>query len=333
MYSDTTRMRRAKTAADGNIRRTSVTRLKPLLRTVEQALLWAGEELAGTSEAALAARMLLAHVLDCTPAGLFTHPERALSGPQERAYRTLVARRAQHEPVAYLLGHRAFLDLDLLVDRRALIPRPETEKLVELAAEAAGHWPSSRLVDVGTGSGAIAIGLALRLPEARIWATDRSADALALAQLNAQRCGVSARIAFLQGDLAAPLPEPVEVIVANLPYVSEAEFAALPPDIRLYEPREALVAGPDGLEAIRALLDTAGPHLAHDGVLLLEIGAGQGAAVATLARRAFPEAQIDVIADDAHMDRIVHVQCGWARTGTSDHPSFTGNHESYEWHE
>jgi release factor glutamine methyltransferase len=298
MYSDTMRMS------------TSVTRLKPLLRTVEQALLWAGEELVGTSEAVLAARMLLAHVLDCTLAGLFAHPERALSGPQERAYRTLVARRAQYEPVAYLLGHRAFLDLDLLVDRRALIPRPETEELVELTAEVAGHWPSPRLADIGTGSGAIAIGLALRLPEARIWATDCSADALALAQRNAQRCGVSARITFPQGDLVAPLSEPVEVIVANLPYVNEAEFAALPPDIRLYEPREALVAGPDGLETIRALLGMAEPYLARDGVLLLEIGAGQGAAVATLARHAFPDARIDVIADDAHLDRIVHVQCG-----------------------
>jgi len=270
--------------------------------------MWAGKQLIGTSESTLAARMLLAHVLDCTPTALFAHPERVLSGPQEHAYRTLVARRARHEPVAYLLGHRPFLDLDLLVDRRALIPRQQTEHLVERAVEIANHWPSPRLVDVGTGSGAIAIGLALRLPGARIWAIDRSADALVLARLNAQRCGVSARITFLQGDLLAPLPEPVEIIVANLPYVSEAEFAALPPDIRLYEPREALVAGPDGLEAIRALLDTARPHLAPDGVLLLEIGAGQGAAACAWAHCVFPGAQIDVLTDDAHLDRIVQVQ-------------------------
>ena len=256
----------------------------------------------------LAARMLLAYVLGCTPAELFARPERALSDSQGCAYRALVVRRARHEPVAYLIGHRAFIDMDLLVDERALIPRPETEKLVELAAEAAGHWPLPRLVDVGTGSGAIAIGLALRLPAARIWAIDRSADALELAQLNAQRCGVSARITFLQGDLLAPLPEQVQVIVANLPYISESEFATLAPDIRLYEPRAALVAGPDGLEAIRALLTTAGPHLAHEGVLVVEIGAGQGAAAREWAQRVFPGAQVDVIADDAHLDRIVRVQ-------------------------
>jgi release factor glutamine methyltransferase len=252
--------------------------------------------------------MLLAHVLDCTPTALLAHPERALSSSQDRTYRTLVARRACHEPVAYLLGHRPFLDLDLLVDRRALIPRPETEMLVQIAAEAASHWSSPRLADIGTGSGAIAIGLARRLPGARIWATDRSADALALARLNAQRCGVLDQIAFLQGDLLTALPEPVEIIVANLPYLSEAEFAALPPDIRLYEPREALVAGPDGLEAIRALLNTAGPHLAPDGVLALEIGAGQRAAACAWARGVFPGAQVDVITDDAHLDRIVRVQ-------------------------
>jgi len=252
--------------------------------------------------------MLLAHVLDCSLTALFAHPERVLSSPQEHTYRTLVARRARQEPVAYLLGHRPFLDMDLLVDRRVLIPRHQTEHLVEQAVEMASHWPSPRLADIGTGSGAIAIGLALRLPAARIWAIDRSADALALARLNAERYGVSARIAFLQGDLLTSLPEPVEIIVANLPYVSEAEFAALPPDIRLYEPREALVAGPDGLEAIRALLTTAEPHLAHEGVLVLEIGASQGAAAREWAWRVFPDARVDVIADDAHLDRIVRVQ-------------------------
>lgn len=306
-------------------------RLKPLLQTTQQALLWANEQLADTPEAPLAARMLLAHVLGCTLTALFAHPERALSRSQEHAYRALVARRARHEPLPYLLGHCAFLDLDLRVDRRALIPRPETEKLVESAVESARRWPSPRVADIGTGSGAIAISLALRLPTARVWATDRSADALALAQLNAQRCGVSARIAFLQGDLAAPLPEPVEVLVANLPYVSEAEFAALPPDIRLYEPREALVAGPDGLQAIRALLETARPHLVRQGVLLLEIGAGQGVAVRACAQSAFPDAQIDLLVDDAHLDRVVRVQSGWVRMCPSDQPSSPEDRKSCEW--
>jgi release factor glutamine methyltransferase len=252
--------------------------------------------------------MLLAYVLGCSTTDLFVHPERTLTTGETQTYRQIVAQRAQHAPVAYLIGHRAFLDLDLGTDRRALIPRPETELLVEQALLDARRWTPPRLVDVGTGSGAIAIGIAKHHPQAQVFATDRSPEALQLAGENAQRCGVADRITFLCGNLLDPLPTPVHLVIANLPYVSAPEYAALPPDIRLYEPRQALLAGEDGLDAIRALLSTARPHIAGDGVLLLEIGATQGQAVTALARQAFPGAQVTVIPDCARHDRLVRIE-------------------------
>ena len=287
----------------------------PSTWSVQEALRWASDRLAETAEAVLAAKMLLAHVLRCTVTDLFIHPERTLTAKERRTYQSLIARRARHEPVAYLIGHRAFWDLELLVDSRVLIPRPETEELVEQAVAVAQRWPRPRLVDVGTGNGAIAVSLAVHLPLAQVFAIDRSAETLRVAHLNAHRYDVCERIVFLTGDLLAPLRTlaghshlRMQVIVANLPYVSEAEYAALPPEIRVYEPREALVSGADGLDAIRALLDTARPHLTADGVILLEIGAWQGEAVSKLAARAFPCAQIAVIPDYAHIDRIVRIE-------------------------
>jgi release factor glutamine methyltransferase len=165
-----------------------------------------------------------------------------------------------------------------------------------------------RIADVGTGSGAIAIGLAVALPRAQIYALDNSPDALEVARLNAARNGAAERIAFLCGDLLAPLPGPVELIVANLPYVAEDEYAELAPGIRDYEPRAALVAGADGLDAIRRLLHSARPHLRVGGALLLEIGATQGAAVSELAAGAFPEAGIEVIPDYGGRDRLIEIR-------------------------
>jgi release factor glutamine methyltransferase len=308
--------------------------------SVQEAVEWAQDRLAETTEAALTARMLLAHVLGSTVSELFVHPERVLADDEAAAYRSLVARRAQHEPVAYLVGHRAFLDLDLVVDERVLVPRPETELLVEQALRVAQRWAGPRIADVGTGSGGIAVSLALHLPEATVYALDCSAGALEVARQNARRYEVMGRILFLQGDLLAPLidsdhaPAPVpgalalsstavsadelhspvhrnavvDLIVANLPYVSQDEYAALAPDIRLYEPRQALVSGADGLDAIRCLLDTARPHLAEDGVLLLEIGAAQGRAVSALAACAFPAARVSLLPDYAGRDRVVCVE-------------------------
>jgi release factor glutamine methyltransferase len=277
------------------------------ISSVQDGLRWAAKQLDATTEPELSARLLLAHILGCSTTDLFIHPDRSLTVDQSARFGDLVAQRARHRPVAYLVGHREFLALDFVVDERVLIPRPETELLVEAVIEAAGDAPV-RIVDVGTGSGAIAVSLAVHLPQARIWAVDASKAALQVARENARRHGVLSRLSFLQGDLLAPLPEPVEFVVANLPYVSEIEYVDLPADIRLHEPREALLAGVDGLDAIRALLDQAHAHLAPKGAIWLEIGSGQGQQVSQLARGTFPRAQVVVIQDYAHLDRLVHIQ-------------------------
>jgi release factor glutamine methyltransferase len=275
---------------------------------VDEALRWAIAQLPRTDERALSARMLLAHVLACSTTDLFVHPERTLSTSQRAWYEELIARRKQHEPVAYLVGHRVFMELDLHVDERVLIPRPETEQLVEEAIAVARRRPQPRIADIGTGSGAIAVSLACHMPGARVWAVDSSPGAIEVARSNARRHGVLDRITFLVGDLLAPLPGPVDAIVANLPYVSEGEYASLPADIRCYEPRGALLAGPDGLSAIRALLCTAGPYLAEEGAILLEIGAKQGDAATKLARAAFPGATIALLPDLAGQNRVLRIE-------------------------
>jgi release factor glutamine methyltransferase len=165
-----------------------------------------------------------------------------------------------------------------------------------------------QIADVGAGSGAIAVALATHLPEATIYALDDSAGALAVTARNAHRHGVSNRVRPLQGDLLAPLPGAVDIITANLPYVTTGEWETLPPEIRLYEPRGALDGGPDGLGLIRRLLATAGRCLLPGGALLLEIGASQGEAVCTLARQSAPQSTIRLYQDYAGLDRLVVVQ-------------------------
>ena len=168
--------------------------------------------MAGTDEAEWAARTLLAHVRECTSSELFAHPETLLSAQQKAAFQALVARRARHEPLAYLVGRRGFLELDLLVDRRVLIPRPETELLVERAiAWVRGQSAPVRIADVGTGSGAIAIGLAAALPRARIYALDHSPDAIEVVSTKALSCQIPARIAA-----ESSLKKSVEGVVLEL---------------------------------------------------------------------------------------------------------------------
>lgn len=262
----------------------------------------------------LAAEVLAAHALGLARAQLATSDAPI---PQP-LFQALVDRCASGEPLAYVVGHKAFYDLDLACDPRALIPRPETELLVETIlnfkptrSSAAQAWAldvsTPSLVDVGTGTGCIAVTLAAHWPGARVYATDVSPEALALARYNAERCGVSERIVFLQGDLLAGLPGPVHVIAANLPYVTTAEWEALPRSIRLHEPRLALDGGADGLDQIRRLLAPAEApaYLLPGGVLVLEIGSTQGPAAAQLVRAAFPAARVQVKQDYAGLDRLV----------------------------
>ncbi|MFN2289630.1 MAG: peptide chain release factor N(5)-glutamine methyltransferase [Anaerolineae bacterium] len=257
----------------------------------------------------LDAEVLLAHVLDTNRAKVLAWPDRQLTPKQLTQYRNLINRRARREPLAYILGHREFYGLDLVVDPRVLVPRPETEVLVEEALRMAHQFKEPlRIADVGAGSGAIAVALATHLPEAVVYALDASPGALEITAANAQRHGVSHRVHCLQGHLLAPLPESVHLITANLPYVAAGEWEALAPEIREYEPRDALVGGEDGLELIRDLLATAAPHLKPGGGILLEIGASQGTQAMAAASGHFPGAQLALRQDYAGLDRVLVVK-------------------------
>jgi release factor glutamine methyltransferase len=257
----------------------------------------------------LDAEVLLGHVLGLTRAQIHAHLDRRLDAAELESYHELIERRRQHEPVAYIIGHKEFYGLDFYVDRRVLIPRPETELLVEKGLEigqAASH--PLNIADVGTGCGAIAISLAVHLPQAIIYALDASSEALEMAALNRRRYRVEKHVHLLQGDLLAPLLEPVDLIVANLPYVSGAEWEQLPRTIIAYEPRFALDGGAEGLNAIRRLLAQVRSHLKPQATILLEIGARQGAAVTNLARRHFPADTVEVVQDYAGLDRMVVIE-------------------------
>lgn len=283
-----------------------------LASEVSIALRWATECLhsSGVDSPRLDAEILLAHALQVDRSYLLAHPERTLNAAERARYHQFITRRAQHEPVAYLVGHQEFYGLDFFVSPAVLIPRPETELLVE-AAIALGRASQRRpwlAADVGTGSGAIAVSLAVNVPHVRVYATDISTEALAVAKENCRRHGVSERVILLGGHLLVPLPEPVDCLVANLPYVSYEEWESLPVGIVAYEPRLALDGGVHGLERISDLLASAEPYLRPGGVILLEIGATQGTAVVGLAEKCFPQAQVDLLRDYAGLDRVVRIQ-------------------------
>lgn len=222
------------------------------------------------------ARLLLCHVLGLSPAALEAHPEGKVSPADTATFRALVARRAAGEPIAYLTGHREFYGLDFHVTPDVLIPREETELLVGLALEA----KAARILELGTGSGCLAVAVAKHLPPAEVTAVDVSAAALIVARENAVRHGVKVR--FLQGDWFAPLAgERFDLILANPPYVAEADPHLAQGDVR-FEPREALCAGPDGLDDIRRIVAQAPAHLVADGRLWFEHGYDQAPAAAEL---------------------------------------------------
>lgn len=266
-----------------------------------------------SATAALDAQVLLGHVTAISRATLLAYPERALTPEEAAHFAALVARRLAGEPVAYLTGHREFMGLGFLTDRRALIPRPETELLVEAAlAEARARIERGEMpivADIGTGSGAIALAMAVHEPRlARVYATDLSAEALALAAENAARLGVAGRMIFLQGDLLAPLPEPVDLLLANLPYVAPRDAATLAEDVRRYEPALALYGERDGLGHLRRFFADAPAHVHRGAVLLIEFGYDQRTAVEALARETFPGAEVRVGADLAGWDRYAMVR-------------------------
>lgn len=264
-------------------------------------------ESTGSDESEIEAEMLLMHAMGADRVRLFQRLNDPLPARTETRFRRFLDRRSDNEPTAYIIGHREFFGLDFEVTRAALIPRPETEVLVEIAID----WVRNNLrhpaliADVGVGCGTIAVALAHELRDARIVAIDTSKRALALARRNAGRHGIADRIHFRHGSLLSPLTEAVDVIASNLPYVRTADWESLPPLIRDYEPRSALDGGPDGLRLIRRLLKQAPGRLNRRGALFAEIGDDEGADAKAAAALSFPEARIEVRPDLAGLDRVL----------------------------
>jgi len=273
--------------------------------TLKQALSRARDILAenNVEDAPLECELLLRHVLKISRIQLYLDLDQELSPQQEQIFWRLVQRRLNGEPTAYITGHREFYGLDFYVDPRVLIPRPESELLVEKALGVAQNHPLSTIADIGTGCGAIAISLALNLPQAKIYATDISAAALKVALVNCQKHGVADRVHLLQGNMLDLVPEPVDLIIANLPYVKQSELAPLSP--AKFEPLLALNGGSDGTERIRQLCRQADSKLRPGGSLLLEIGQGQRGAVTALLHTLFPNGKIEVMPDLSGIDRVV----------------------------
>jgi release factor glutamine methyltransferase len=269
------------------------------------------------ADASAEAELLLGHVLGMSRTGLYTEPEKMLTSAETERLRHVVRRRLDREPAAYILGHCEFCGADFYVESHTLIPRPETELLVEEAVQLAGRISCQgeqiTIADVGTGCGAIAISLALALPQAKIYATDISPTALKVAEVNCRRHGVNGQVELLQGNLLEPVPQAVDLIVANLPYVKDCEFVDLIPEIRAYEPTIALAGGRDGLDKIREMLEQLrGKGDVHLGgrlaCVLLEIGQGQGDMVISLTNEYFPEASIELIPDMGGVERVAKVR-------------------------
>lgn len=294
--------------------------MAPVREALESAV--DGMRAAGVEDPRLDAELLLGEAMGCGRAALAAEPEAGVPAPAARTFGESVRRRLRREPVAYILGRKGFRNVELAVDRRVLIPRPETELLVEVALELE---PAS-VLDVGTGSGAIALALADELPKCAVTATDTSAAALEVARANAERLGLADRVRFVEGSVPAAEEAPeggFDLVLANLPYIAECDWPTLQPEVTQWEPREALLAGPDGLDAIRQLLSgDSGCHLSGiaeqmttgEVALGLEVGEGQAPVVAELVRAA-GFAEVETRLDLAGIERVVlgqHHRPSWS---------------------
>ncbi len=251
-------------------------------------------------DALLESELLLRHALKIGRVQLYLELDRELSPEQKETFWYLLRRRLNGEPIAYITGCREFYGLGFYVDPRVFIPRPESELLVERALNLAQNYPIATIAEIGTGCGAIAICLALNLPQAKIYAIDVSADALDVALYNCQEHGVANRICLLHGDMLSPLPRSVDLIVANLPYVRESELLQ-----GSSEPLLALNGGPDGLARMHQLCHELGGKLCPQGHLVLEIGQGQARAVTSLLRSHIPHAKVEIAADLGGIERVL----------------------------
>ncbi len=277
---------------------------------------------AGIDEAPLEAEVLVRHVAGIDRTALYAHPDRTFTDREAQQLDTLVARRCQREPLPYILGHWEFYGLDFLVNSAVLIPRPETETLIEEALSwaqsgeakepGAGSTKEAerhlRIADVGTGSGCIAVSLAVNLPLATIVATDTSAEALGVAKQNAERHNVQSRIQFVEGDLLTDVEGAFDLIVSNPPYIPDEEVPSLQPEVAHYEPSSALRGGPDGLSIIRRLLEQASSRLSPKGAIIIEFNAPQSTVLLSEARSLWPDAVCRIVQDLAGLDRVLVIE-------------------------
>ncbi|MHB9036810.1 MAG: peptide chain release factor N(5)-glutamine methyltransferase [Armatimonadota bacterium] len=262
----------------------------------------------GIESPLLESQLLMAKALGCGRGDIIAHPERSLSDSERDMFLSLVDKRASHHPLAYILGHREFYGLDIEVSPGVLIPRQETEILVESIISRLNALAFEPIIaDIGTGSGAIAIAIAASMPSAKIYATEISPEALKVARRNIENHLLSDRLTLLEGDMLDPLKNlgiEFDAIVSNPPYIPSAEIETLQPEVAVYEPRGALDGGPDGLDAYRRLFPDALGLLRESGFVAVEVGMGEADAVKEIARAAGYR-EIDIIRDFAGIERVV----------------------------
>ncbi len=285
------------------------TAVAPKTWTIGSLVKWATDDFRarGIESARLDAELLVAHALEIDRMRVILDANRPLEGGELAALRDLVKRRRAFEPIAYLRGYREFYGLKFRVDKRVLVPRPDTETLVDAALSRSMHVSMSmRQLDLCTGSGCVAIAMARQRPTAMVFASDVSGDALAVARENALRLGAY-NVAFVEADLFACAPfagQRFDVITANPPYIATAELATLMPDVRDHEPRLALDGGADGLDLVRRIVSGAPEHLEPRGILAMEIGAGEApATVALFEEHGFGDVRVH--RDIARIERVV----------------------------
>lgn len=264
----------------------------------------------GIPTARLDAELLLRHALGRDRAWLFAHYSDDLATEDQLLFERLIGRRRTREPIQYIVGRQEFWGLDFIVSSGVLIPRPETELVVETGLKKAGSMLTPLILDLCTGSGCIAVSMAAELRDARIFATDVSEKALTIAQENARRLGVSDRIRFFEGDLFGPIEEldirgQVDMIVSNPPYVPSSELEFLQPEVRDFEPRTALVAGPEGTEIHARIINEALKYLRHGGWLIMEMGIGQSEPLREMVEQTSVFSSVGILQDLAGIDRVI----------------------------
>ncbi len=271
----------------------------------------------GVSDARLDAEVLLRFILNRDRAWFMTHADEPLDEDKQGLFEKAVTRRAKREPLQYIVGSQEFWGLDFIVGPDVLIPRPETELVVETALKITGHGRRSTegdtpfmIVDLCTGSGCIAVSLAREIRNARLFAIDTSGKALAIARENARKHGVSERIRFLEGDLFQPLEEldvrgQVDIVTANPPYIRSGDLRGLQPEVRDFEPEIALIAGPMGKELHQKIIDRAPAFLKRHGALIMEMGEGQAEGLIEIMNKNGRYAAPEILKDLAGIDRVI----------------------------